>query len=334
MCKLIIGVKNKVGENTELNSLFDLQWADMKTQRDGCGAMVINEDGSCETKRSLKDYDSVNEWLRSKRDGAKIFGLHTRVCTSGGISESNVHFFEDHGVYIAHNGWLEGRYGFASDYHDSGYSSRSKTGFKSSGDVAQTYLQQQAEKIRGQMDYPLNILNSCKRCQWFDGVENITCHKHVGERNRFDKLFRKYNETLNSLEETNLALPWGDGDKKTHNEVDTLEFLKSIPRPLTKENIEEAVKKTKFTGASFMYDSNTKKAWYVVRDKTVPTILRGEYGIVFSFSPETTIKSVVPREAFGLRIWEDVEYDVAEEDKGELENGVYEIDFGYKKKSK
>lgn len=331
MCKLITVVKEEPREYPEMNRLMDLQWTQMKTQPDGCGAIVVYPDGKFEVKRSLGDYESVYEWLKTKRDKAKVISLHTRIRSSGGVNEESVHFFEDNGCYIGHNGFASK--GFSSNY-DYEYSSHRTVGF-GGRDVKEMFEQQEFDKITRELTRCHEILYGCKNCQWVDEVEQHTCGRHQGEKNRITKLLNQLDD-LTSWDGNTLRLG-GETcttDTKTKTPiVDTMAFLKAIPRPITKDGIAETVKSQRFSGAAFIFDSKTKKGWVVVEKKYVPTANRDGYSMLFSFEPTLTDDQKADKKIFGLSFYKDTSKKIMNtNDLDNLEDGVFELDYGLKKK--
>lgn len=396
MCKLIVAIKDETKPNKELSKLISNQWEALETQKDGCSALVIYNDGSFEVKRELIDYDAVKEFVSEREGRAKLISIHSRTSTSGGVKQENVHFFEDRGVLIAHNGWLEGKRFFneshntASEAWDHGVKEstivRQQMAFGDDDEVElvipMTLDQIMAanEKkltvfkdtikhttedfkiitsLRKKLDHHLGILENCNKCSWYEMIKYETCKRHKDNEKHtkglehkigkyvFGKDFKdddfdflaeddKYLIRGRSSDETRVV-QFGDGqardnDWRAKKTVDTLDFLKAIPRPITGKGITKTMESEKFTGVAIIFDTNTNEIWLVCERKWVYVADQKGYMAIFSYKPNKLIENKpMVKERSGI-IFEcpSPNGTISEDSLGSIPDGVHKVDIGLK----
>ena len=322
MCKLLVAIKDEAKENKKLNEVIDTQYEALKTQPDGAGAMIIYPDGTAEIKRSLKDYEGVFNFVKEKRDKAKLIAIHTRIATSGGVSDSGVHFFKDRGIAIAHNGWLQNHY-VGSAYSIYG---KSQVGFKANSlNLADN--QKLLAPLVAERNGLTKILSNCEVCFWnsFDEEHTVICKRHESVANRLNKLAAKAEDILSDSVHT---IGNDEAPEVSSGLVDTMVFLKSIKRPLTKDKIKQAIDDKSFTGIALMYDLKRKEAFIAVEDKEVAVIKDDGYLALFSYEPNLVKNEVLIDDYYGLPFARDEQDEIypAEELKT-LMDGIFKLDF-------
>lgn len=107
MCKLLVAL-TKTPNNPEYIKIIQLQYNDLRTQPNGIGALVIDQNDKCHIFRELKDYQKVFDQVDKLLPTAKLVSLHSRISTGGNVDINNVHFFERNNHVLAHNGWITG----------------------------------------------------------------------------------------------------------------------------------------------------------------------------------------------------------------------------------
>lgn len=73
---------------------------------DGAGYVILYEDGTIITNKSLRDLDMIDEYLLNVAKPYVVASMfHARIGTSGGVNDRNCHPFKvTKGTYLAHNG--------------------------------------------------------------------------------------------------------------------------------------------------------------------------------------------------------------------------------------
>lgn len=263
MCKLLIAT-NKKRNNKLLSQLITAQFTQMGSEKDGLSALIVDRNGEMKAFKELDNYGLVFNEVKERLKTAAFLGLHARTATCGIKSLENIHFFQDKGYYMAHNGWVDAYYYGA-------------TAVTKGGDRAVNEINQ----LNG-------ILERCYECgQDQDGY----CVKHTSIRNRLDKL------QVSGADDDNLIVSSADMQAK---ECDTIRFLRSIEKPITEARLKWAVDDKGFSGFAVIYDSKKKQAWYLIHKEVKFITDLKTFSCLFSYEPEMTAITNKTKEFMGF----------------------------------
>ena len=272
MCKLIVGVNQKPN-NKEFEKYIEAQQIEMFSEKDGCSALVIDFDNKTHIFRSLNDYNAVFRAVYEVLSRAKLVSIHTRTGTSGQKTANNVHFFEDNGHYMAHNG-------FVMKYHKSmGYTYHSEHGWNKDSTFYQSKLSR-GEGVKVEEDVfeidDLEIDGKNQYCKGCNSSKAGICKKH------------KRNTSIVLSDNAELC--------------DTFQFLKSLEKPVTCETLEKAIKEKEFSGMGIIVNAEKPEAYLIVKKDVKLQTDKETFGIFYSYIPDKESKIPSYENIWGVSI--------------------------------
>ena len=320
MCKIILGLKDE-GKNDKALELLRAQYDDLKRERDGIGAFVMDKTGRIEIFRHLNDYEPIFECVEDRLDKAVAFGIHTRTATSGNRDLANVHFFDKDGYLFAHNGIISkfhtSRFSQQSwvNYHSG--SKRVVLGFSGDQDYGEDFMGRESdEKER------MNAEATIATCSGCASAKIGFCRRHKNEGNLINYYEMRDSGSYEDTPPTEIITPTKNEviEMPTSSSCDSLQFLENMPKPFDETSLQNFIDESKFSGLGIVVDSHKSEIWALV-DKQCHFITKKDFSFIFSFTPTSEISYVKTKEARGI------DYIVEAEDK-EINYPTHEIVLG------
>lgn len=301
MCKLIIGIRNKSKEKSDIRKMLIAQENIVKKEQDGIAGMVLSGN-KVQIERSLDEYEKIQRWVQQQSDKADMVVLHSRTSTSGGINIDNVHLFQKNDWVFAHNGFVGAFNRYSYNYNGGMYNRN--LGFD-------TGISNTERRISNLCD----IIESCTVC----GIsENGYCAKH---KNAYNTLQSLQEQQLNAGKSTE------KGKEPYSNDItmcDSYNFLANLPKKINIETLTEYVDETSFSGMGFLLNKKTLEKFLLVFKKSY--CVRGNgFSMFFSFEPSMTLVSQEIEEIHGISVEGIKRTDKLEFQKQEIYEGVYKI---------
>lgn len=312
MCKLLIGVSHAPSQ--KFDALISLQRETMKEEPHGIAA-YINTPDKTNVFRALTGYKPIFEATHTaviqaiEAHAPIIASLHTRTTSSGAISEENVHYFEDKGLLMAHNGFAS-EFGRWAKVESVGY----QTGFRGWESGAYGKV---AVKVKPAPEQELEKLwDTVEECDDCENSAEGFCARHISICNRINKLAAE-NPELGAMQPLR-------ADAEASDPSDTLQMLRAITRPVTLESLAKDVATASFSGVAFLVDKDAKKGFLIAsREIGVHTDWK-TYSIFYSYKPESefrTLKSLPKLSHIKIPL----PHKERKETVYSLEPGIYEI---------
>lgn len=342
MCKIIVGIQKE--KNADFKSIVMAQYKDLKLERDGIGVLAIMRDGSMKVIRKEDDYETVYEKINDILDDVYFLGVHTRTATSGSHDLDNVHFFEEKGVYLAHNGFVAGV-----------FDKKEKKKRKKTTTIIvprdESEAERSAYKIDAEIERLEKIMMECADCD-FQTYE--ACKKHKSVENRLEKLNTIMYEDIpekvqhytwdGKLDDNGYYIKNKEGimvydpDRKSTSALgfynnrntglaDSHKFLKILvgKGEITEKNIITTSDENNFSGFAVLYDSRTGKLWLMVNKEVRSVSDEKNYHLLFSFAPELDIQKYKYTDIFGIETYEKVDSKLVDLPQRYAAYGVHEI---------
>jgi predicted glutamine amidotransferase/dsDNA-binding SOS-regulon protein len=338
MCKILVAVKTSDKENKQFRQAIEAQESDLFAERDGMGAIIIDNIGQMSVFRSHNNYREVLNKVYAKLKNAKLVSIHTRTGTSGETGLTNVHFFEAQNLLMAHNGFVSKYHSYSNtnwdygmDVYGRGYNHSSPG--KTSKPKQETFFQT-AQKAGSALQQEQTLL---KAKLGFDNDQKL-----IGESIEIDADTNPYQELSEELEEleeimeacrgcisskagyckkhkaegyrhANILESMGytkDGNAKETKETktnaspycDSFEFIRNIKTPLTKESLADEMEKKEFTGMSLLLDKENAKQYLMIRRKEALAQVSKDFSIFYSYQPTTEYSVTKYDSIYGVSI--------------------------------
>lgn len=359
MCKLIVAVKQE-GKNEDFKDAVRAQFNSMRSEQHGIGALIKFKDGAAEVLRRIDedDYSEVYGWVITNINRIVMVSIHTRTMSTGERCLRNCHFFDDDGLFFAHNG-------FAGTYKSKG------TGFHWKNDdwtgVADkkkffgvthqvgknnnTLLLAQPP-TEAEYNQAGIVLTSCGDCA---KAHKGYCKKHKREgkiikRFEYGSYYTEDELTEDQTEAENIAeseralaaeaeaglkdktssakLAEDEGWDDTIGRVtitDSEQFLKTLSYPITVRGLKADVLTGNFSGMGFLFDSKTNKQWIIVKKKCY-VMLGKDFALFSSYDPQESLKEPAYNEVCGVLTDAGEKKIDLKIKKHSLIEGVYEVE--------
>ncbi len=152
------------------------------------------------------------------------------------------------------------------------------------------------------------------------GIENVHLFEDRGVVMAHNGTIQKYNGwKWNKHSQTYF-------NDDTQKECDTLQFLKDLPKPITKEGIETLCNEKNLNGVAVVFDKGTKEAFLICK-RAAKVILdpEQEFGLFFSYIPDKEVKIKYWQEVFGVRLEDEEETFKLGHTTTDSEEGVFKI---------
>lgn len=300
MCKLIVGINKEKG-NKEFEKYVRAQHADMLSEKDGAGGLVIDFDGNVRIFRSLTDYARVFEDTFSELENARLVALHTRTGTSGKKDEQNVHFFEHDNHIFAHNG-------FVPHYHTSQNSFHGVSGFgylyNHERKETSSYEIPDLSSLTG-YDGPQNeeerelLLEFKEECTGCLTAKAGICRTHKQKLADFREQVKPVAQAT-ILRSESKSEPKKEQPKE--DMCDSFLFLKNVQKPVTTEVLDEFIEATRFNGLGFMLNRETLEAFLMVRKDAKCQTDKKTFAVFYSYEPEDEVEVIDEQDCFGVSL--------------------------------
>lgn len=296
MCKLLTVSKLK-GANKELENLIRLQFAELKTQKDGCAGLTIDFNNKIKVYRELTDYDKVFQAVLKDLPNSKLISIHTRIGTSGGKNLDNVHFFKPKEWYFAHNG-------FVGKYHKSMYSF---------GNYGRTSLFEYDDNVEfDEQDMPVSIkstLNDMVNCQGCYTSKRGYCRTHAP----LIAQIKKQEDAKEKMQKENVA------DKY----CDSYQFMQNMPDEINEKKIIAQMSKDNFSGMALMVHENGTDAYMLIAKECYSITDHKTYASFFSYEPELKMNLAGTETLSGVKVKKEKITLSVERKPTEVVKGVY-----------
>lgn len=355
MCKIIVGIQKE--KNIEFRDIVMAQYDELEKERDGIGVLAIMRDGGMRIIRQENGYDEVYKKINKLLDDVFFLSIHTRTATSGSHDLTNVHFFEEKGIYLAHNGFVHGVFDKPFEHRKKG---RKKTtiivpreggGLSGAARAVEGGLMgEQDEKIWKEIERLEKIMSECADC---DYKTFVGCKKHKSVENRLDKLQTAlydgvpekvqhytwdgqpsddgfYLKNENGImvydpaaKKGKMGFSWKGGTGLS----DSYKFLKILVSKgkISEKSILESSAENDFMGFAVIYDSRTGKLWLLVNKDVRSVSDMKDYHLLFSYDPELSIKRYKYNDILGIEVYEETENNLENLPERYAARGVHEI---------
>lgn len=315
MCKLATIVKSE-GANEEAETLLRLQFAELRTQKDGCAGLTIGFDNKVRVYRELTDYDKVFQSVLADLPTSKLVSIHTRIGTSGEKELTNVHFFKPKDWYFAHNG-------FVQKYHTKsiGYLPWGKT------EDDYEYLDDDMPPPDFGSTKPIsfgNALNEMVNCRGCYTAKKGYCKKHASLVDEIkeqeiarEKKNRKKTKTLN-LTKAKIVV-----DSKKF--CDSYQFVENMPTEVNEESILKHCRATDFSGMGILVSEDGTKVYLIIAKECFSVSDNKTFAGYFSYNPEMELSMKSENEVYGVKVASNNINLSVNEDVCPIIRGVYRV---------
>lgn len=319
MCKLAV-IFNRGDE--QFIDLVRTQYDSLKDQKDGCGGLVVTNDGEEHVFKSLDDYDSVFDAIDNLLPNAKLVVMHTRIATVGKKTIENIHLFDNPNYWFAHNGHVSkwSNWGKPTTYYSGWYSKDKKD--KVATDKDKRLLQLET------------IFDKCHSCYY---MRDQYCdnHKKLGDEYK-GLVLGSYGYDDEGIElPGQLALPPSTEKKEEKpskvvqgDMSDSQMFIATMPKNATVSVIEDKIESDSFTGFGFMMDKKTKNIFLLVKKPIYATFTEG-MAMFTSYKPTYEYTQPVAGEVMGVQVMIEKQEISLPLDNYPVSWGVYKVK-GYK----
>lgn len=327
MCKLLVAFK-KPGNIEVLDSLWAAQYNELSSEKDGYGCLIVQQDNTVKTFRSLTKYDAIYGHARKALSEAKIVAMHTRTASSGNVDEENVHFFRNKDIFFAHNGVV-------SEYI------ALKKSFPPFTPKA-SFQDKRVERWQSNIENIEDVMFKCKEC-----YEAAACEQHTEQYKLLVNLRGKVIEASYADDDfgsrfSSYALPGCSSNvaakqKETKiittantedEKCDSRRFMEALPKKLSVPILEDLIKESRFWGMGFIVDA-AKKKYYIMAHKANQEVITDHNSFLLMSSYKMSRKLTYTYNSFvGIKLEKEVNIDLSPFD---VPDYTYEGSFNFTK---
>lgn len=320
MCKLIVGLK-KPGDNPAVSGLLEANSHTLYSQPDGMGSLTFSKEGKLQTFKHLTNYDLVMDKTIDKLKDSILFGIHSRIATTGSVKEDNIHFFRKGNAFMAHNGIVND---FSSTIYRHGRHNNSYTpvpeynpGFHEGGYPEDEILDGRMEQdIKTMEKIETKLLMCTKGCSTYT---MNWCKKHKNAGIKYLRLFNVYGYPTDTPALPGKVIDIAEPKEEDEDKTDSLLFLENLGDDITIEKIQEQIKERSFTGVATILDTD-KKNLFIFGTREIPIHTDYKtYVLFYSFDPECTVNRFT--DLFSIRFL--IEETEIETQESKFDEGIY-----------
>lgn len=116
-------------------------------------------------------------------------------------------------------------------------------------------------------------------------------------------------------------------EKHKNKMCDSFKFLQALPKPITIEAIKKEVKASNFYGTGIIINKKTFEAFLIVKKDTTVITDSKDWGVFYSFDPETEITYETYKNMFGVNVLSAEETIKVVAEQKEVVKGIYKLEI-------